>query len=151
MAPVRSVSRPVASAGGGGGGEGKGGGGEGGAGGASPAALAAVVAGGPSVQRLRQDRAPSGNAGDAELVAALLHQELPAAGRGRRHEDAIGLVLDALVAPVDPDEPVDLVVVRGDFLISDGPIVSEPVVAPRLEVARTEPQGKPPPVVGSSP
>src|SRR3990172_13100110 len=126
MAPVRSVSRPVASAGGGG------------------------TGGGLSVERLRQDRAASGNAGDAELVAAPLHQELPAAGRGRRHEDAIGLVLDALVAPVDPDEPVDLVVVRSYFLISDGPIVSEPVVAPRLEVARSEPQRDPPPVVGSS-
>ena len=120
------------------------------AGGASPAALAAVVAGGATVQRLRQDGSACWNAGDAELVAALFHQELPAPGRRRRLEDSVWLVLDALVRPVDPDQPIELVVVRGDIVVGDRPVIAETVMAPRLEIARTEAEGDPPPVVRSS-
>ena len=43
---------------------------------AAAPALAAVVAGGAAVERLREDRQPRRDAGDAQLVAGLLDQQL---------------------------------------------------------------------------
>ena len=114
---------------------------------AAAAALAAVVARHPAVERLREDRQPAGDARDLQLVGGLLDEQLVAARLGRRQEDAVGIVRQALVAAEDADERVDPVVVRLHVLVGDRPVVAETVEALAPEVVGTEAQRDAAPVV----
>src|SRR6185503_843342 len=117
---------------------------------AAAAALAAVVAGGPAVQRPRQNRQPGRDAGDIETFGGLLHHQLVAARLGRREEQAVGGVGDVLLAPKYAHERLELVVIGTDVVVADRPVVAEPVERLRLEVARPEAQRDATPVVGAA-
>ena len=117
---------------------------------AAAAALAAVVARGPAVQRLREDRQAVRDARDVQLVGRLLDQQLVAARLRRRLEDAVGLVRDAFHRSEDPDEAIELVVVRLDLVVGDRPVVADAVEAAALEVVRAPAQRDAPPVVGAA-
>ena len=94
---------------------------------AAAAALAAVVAARSAVVRPGEDRKPGGNAGDLEPVRRLLDQQLLAARLRWRQEDAIGMIVQPLVAAEDADQPIDLVVPRLDVVVGDGPVVTQAV------------------------
>ena len=55
-------------------------------------ALPTVVASRASVERAGEDRHPSGDARDIEIVAAFLHEVLVALGLGRGLEDPVRIV-----------------------------------------------------------
>ncbi len=118
---------------------------------AAAPALRAVVAGGAAAVGLGQDRDARGDAGDPQLVAGLLDQELVSPGRGRRQEDAVGLVLQALVGAEQADHAVEPVVVGLDVVVGHRPVVAQAVAAARLEVPGTEAQADAAPVVGAAP
>ena len=114
---------------------------------AAAPALAAVVAGRAAIERPGQDRHPRRYARDLEPVAGLLDQPLVGARGGRRLEDAVGLVLQPFVAAEQADHLVELVVVRLDVVVGDGPVVAQPIAAAALEVPGAEAQGDAAPVV----
>ena len=114
---------------------------------AASAALAAVVARHPSVQRLRQNRQPAGNARDLQLVGGLLDEQLVAARLGRRQEDTVGIVRQPLLAAENADERVDPVVERLHVLVGDRPVVAETIKALPAEVIGAEPERDPSPVI----
>ena len=114
---------------------------------ASTPALPAVVAGRTPVQRTREDRQPLRNARDLEPVGRGLDEQLVAARARRRLKDAIGLVGQVLDRAEDPDELIDLVVIRLEVVVADWPVVAEPVDAPAAEIVRAESQRDPPPVI----
>ena len=124
-----------------------GGHGEVGVGGAASTALPAVVAGRASVVGPGDDREARGNAGNAGLPRRLLDQALVAAGLRRGQEDAVGLVLEALVGAEEPHQALEPVVVGGDVVVGDRPVVPVAVAAAPLEVPGAEPQRDAAPVV----
>jgi len=73
-------------------------------------------------------------------IGRLLDEQLVAARAWRRLEHPVRLVREALLAAEDPDEPVDLVVVRCDVVVGDRPVVAEAVPTLALEVVRPEAQ-----------
>src|SRR4029079_8621750 len=76
---------------------------------AAATALSAVVTCGTSVERLRDHRAPSGNARDLELVARFLDQVLVAARCRWRMKDSVRLVANSFFASVDADQAIDAI------------------------------------------
>src|SRR5713101_1287465 len=56
--------------------------------------------------------------------------------------------LGGMVRAEDSDERVELVVVRLDVVVGNGPVVAEAVDALVLEIVRTEAQGDAAPVIG---
>src|SRR5437763_4311996 len=117
---------------------------------AAAVALAAVVAGRPAVERSRQNREPGRNAGDVQLVRGLLDQQLVAARARRRLKHAVRLIGEVLFAAEQADQPVDLVVLGGDIVVRDGPVVAQAIAALPLEVVRAEAERVPAPVVGAA-
>ena len=114
---------------------------------AATEALAAIVAGRTSIQRLRENRQPVGDAGDPELVRRLLDQELVAARLRRRHEDPVGIVGQPLGAAKNAHEPIQLIVVRLHIVVRDRPVVAEAFERASPEILRTEPQRNAAPVI----
>src|SRR5690606_36457166 len=123
--------------------------GEIGVGPAPAVALSAVVTGGAAVMRPRDDRQARRNAGDIEPVGCLLHQLLVAAGLRRREEDTVRVVAKPLDAPEDADQPADPVVVGGQVVIANRPVLPEPVDRLAAEVVGTEAKGDAAPGVGA--
>ena len=114
---------------------------------AAPVALPAVVARRAAVDRLREDRHARRQHGDLQLLAGADDELLVAPRLGRRLELAVGLVGVAVARPEDAHEAVHAVVVRGNVLVRDRPVVAVSVAALALEVVRAEAQGDPAPVV----
>ena len=85
---------------------------------ARPAALPAVVARGPAVERLRENRQPVGDDLDAQALGRVLDQQLVAARLGRRLKDAVGIVRQAFLRSENADERIDLVVVRLQIVVA---------------------------------
>src|SRR6266536_3484261 len=109
------------------------------------------VAGGSAVERLRQDRQPVRDAGDLQLVGSLFDQQLVAARLRRRLKDSVRLVRDALHRAEDPDEAIELVVVRLDVVVNDWPVVADAVEAAPLEVVGSHPERNASPMVRAAP
>src|SRR6476659_1563394 len=103
-----------------------------------------------SVQRTREDRHPRRYARNLQALARLLDQQLVATRLRRGHEDAIRLVRQVLRRSENPDEPIELVVIRLQLVVADRPIVAEPIDAATAEVVRPEPQRNPAPVIRPS-
>ena len=117
-------------------------------GGAAASALAAIVARRAAVERLGQNRESRRHTGNVQPFGGLLDQQLIAARLRRRLKNAVRLVRHIRqVCTEDPDEPVDLVVVRFDVVVGDRPVVAEAVKSFPLKVVRTEPQRDAAPVV----
>src|SRR5260221_5584822 len=86
----------------------------------------------------------------AQALRPLRNQQVSDEGCGWRQEAAgrgIRGVFPTLVGTVDTDQQLDLVVIRRDVLIADGPIEAESVPALRLEVVRTVAERNAPPVI----
>src|SRR5690606_26129134 len=84
---------------------------------AAAVAVAAVVARGSSVERLRQDRETPRYTRDVQLVARLLHEQLVAAWLRRRLEYAVRIVRQAFPAAEDADQPIESIVVGRDVVV----------------------------------
>ncbi len=113
------------------------------------AAVAAVVTRGIPAKRLRAVGAAPGDDRDVGLGEALAQQHLAAPGRRRRHvELAARQRVRVVVAAADADQLVDLVVVRRDVLVFDGPGDLPAVLGRPLEVEVRVPQADAAPDVG---
>ena len=96
------------------------------------ATLRAVVASGPPVQGLGQDRQTRRDTGNSQLVASDLDDALIAARRGRRLKLTVGRVFEALLGSEDADQFFGFVVVGREILVADGPIETFAVAAVRV-------------------
>src|SRR5215218_668392 len=118
---------------------------------AAAPALAAVVALRAAIEGLRQDRESRRHARNVQALGGVLNRQLVAAGLRGRHEDAVRLVrqvaLGGEVRPEDPDEAIELVVIRLEVLVCDRPVVAERVHALPAEVVRPPAKRDPAPVV----
>src|SRR5689334_11590125 len=68
----------------------------------------------------------------------------------RRMEDSVGMIPQTLVASIETDEPVDVVVVWFHIVVADRPVVAESVDALPSEVIRSKAQGNPTPMIRAS-
>jgi len=106
---------------------------------------------GPVVERLREDGPADGDHGNPQPAPALAHEKL-AYPRLRRGQQAavrrVGRVLKPAVGAIDADQHLDLVVVRRDVLVGNGPVETETVAAARLEIVGAVAERDAPPVVG---
>src|SRR5690606_21629044 len=91
------------------------------------------------------------DAGDLVLVGGALDHAFPAARRGGRMEVAVGVVLQPLVAAEDANQVVDVVVVRLEVVVGDGPVVAESVAGLSLEIVGAETERDASPVIGPAP
>ena len=102
---------------------------------------------------LRHDRQVRRDDRDAQRIARLLGQEFGCARFGRRHQHAgvgAGRVLEVIVAAVDADEHLRLLVVRLEILVGDRPVGAEAVARLRLEVVLAHAERDASPVVRAS-
>ncbi len=89
---------------------------------AAAAALAAVVTGREAADRARHVGAAAGDDRHAEAFGRAHHDPFGAARRGRRQKElAPRQRVRVVVAAVDADQLVDLVVIRRDVLVGDRP------------------------------
>src|SRR5439155_1426374 len=93
---------------------------------------------------------PLASTSTSRAIAFVRRVSFPVARAWRRLEHPVRLVREALLAAEDPDEPVDLVVVRCDVVVGDRPVVAEAVPTLALEVVRPEAQCNAAPVVGAA-
>ena len=101
----------------------------------------------------RKDGAVDRDHGDAELGDVLLDVEFAGAGLGRgqqRTVRGVRRILEAFVGPIDADEHLDLVVIRGDVFVADRPVKAKAVTGIGLEVIRPVTERDAAPVVGTS-
>ena len=117
---------------------------------AAAAALAAVMTGGATVQRLRQDREAIGDAADVQALGGFLDQQLVAARLRRRLENAVRIVRQSFIRSEEADVSVDAVVVRLEVVVGDRPVVAETVEALALEIVRPEAKRDAAPVIGAA-
>ena len=89
---------------------------------AAAPALRAVVAGRPAIGGLGDHGEARWNAGNVQFRAGALHQHLVNARRRAGLEDAVGRAANAFLAARYSDEALGFVVIRTDFVVSDGPI-----------------------------
>ena len=105
------------------------------------------------IERAGEHRAVAGDHGYPEAPGALLHQPITYQWRGRRQQTAgrgVRCVLEPLVAAIDSDQQLHLVVVRCEILVRDGPVESQAIAAARLEIVGTVAQRDPAPVTGAA-
>src|SRR5207245_8950150 len=105
---------------------------------ASAVALPTVMARGTAIQCPRDHSQARRNARNAQLVAVLLHQNFIASWLGWRLKDAVRRAREILLRPEHPAVGFDFVVVSGKIVVSDGPIISQPVVRLTPETARSK-------------
>src|SRR5207237_1396817 len=105
---------------------------------ATAIALAAVVTGLSSIDCLGGDRQSRGNAGDAELVAGLLDEELVTARTRWRVKAAVRMIAQSFIRAEYADQLIDFIVIRAHILIRNGPIFGEAVFRLALEVVGAE-------------
>src|SRR5438445_4202836 len=115
---------------------------------ATAIALPAVVTRRTFIEWAREDRQTRRNAGDVQSARRLLHQQLVAAGLGRRQKQTVWRVGDVFLAAEHPHQLLEFLVVGADVLVADRPVVPEAVVRFRLEVARPKAERDPAPMVG---
>ncbi len=96
-----------------------------------------------------QDGQPRRNAGNAKLLAGLLHHQFITARFGRRQELAVRQVLNILDRPENADQFLHLVVIRRHVFVTDRPV--KPLAVPRigLKVIGPEAQRDAAPAVGT--
>src|SRR6185436_5734148 len=93
------------------------------------------------------------NYGDAELLRALLDQQVADARLRRRQQHAgraVGRVLQALVRTVHADQHLHFVVVGREIVVTDGPVEAQAIARVWLEVVGTIAQRDAAPVVGAA-
>src|SRR5690606_39221050 len=117
---------------------------------AAATALTAVMATGAAVVRAGDDRQPGRNACHVLTIGRPLDDVFPAAGLGRRQENAVGLIAEALIAAEDPDQAIAIIVERRDIVVADRPVIAQAVDRLVLEVVRPEAERHPAPVIGAS-
>src|SRR5256885_6975961 len=104
----------------------------------------------PPVQRTGENGEPRWNTRDVEAPGRLLHQKLVAARLGRRQEEAVRSIGKSLLAPKDPDQLFNAIVVRPNVIVRDRPVVAEAIGRFVSEVTRAEAQRNAAPVVRPS-
>ena len=114
---------------------------------APASALSAVVARRPAVERLRENRQAIGDARDLQPVGGLLDQQFVAPRLRRRLKHTVGFVWNAFHRPEDPDQAIELVVIRLDVVVGHRPVIAETVEAAPLEIVGSHPQRDAAPVV----
>src|SRR5690606_40116817 len=107
-------------------------------GGATFTALRAVVASRATVEWPCEYRDPRGDTRNPHLFATFHHHQFMATWPRRWQEDSVGFVVYTFVRSEDPDQSIDLVIIRLNVIIADRPIFSQTVVAAPFEVDRTE-------------
>ncbi len=96
-------------------------------GGAAASALAAVVARSAAIDGARQNREARRDADDVEFVASLLDEQFSATGLWWRKEYTVRSAGNIFFGAKNTDVGFDFVVVRGDVLVSDGPVVAQTI------------------------
>src|SRR5256714_11015992 len=104
----------------------------------------------PPVQRTGENGEPRWNTRDVEAPGRLLHQKLVAARLGRRQEEAVRSIGKSLLAPKNPDQLFNAIVVRPNVIVRDRPVVAEAIGRFVSEVTRAEAERNAAPVVRPS-
>src|SRR5574337_731115 len=108
---------------------------------APPVTLATIMARGTAVSELCDDRAPSGNAQDSQLVTGFLYQEFITAGLWRWLKDAIRRAGYVVLGTIHADVRFRFVVVRSQVLIGNGPIVAHSISRTGFEIPLRHAEG----------
>src|SRR6516225_3287944 len=97
--------------------------------------------------RLRKDRQAARNAGNVQLVARFLNENLGAAWLGGRKEGAVGGAGNILFCTEYSNIGFDLVVIGRDVVVTDGPVVAHAITGADLEIGWSHAQGDASPVI----
>src|ERR1700730_6355488 len=69
---------------------------------------------------------------------------------GRGKKNSIRIIFQSFVASEDPDQLIDLVVIRFYVFVTNWPVVSQSVYTFPFEISWSEPKRDPSPVIGTS-